>query len=903
MRLGGGGAIKSVLGLPPPSVWQSVLIGGGGFVTGMDIHPDGTLVCRVDVFGAYIGSTILGTVWRQLITSLSMPVAYMASVPSTELPYLGGGVYEVRIAPSNSSTLCLVYNGSAGNNNLTLNQCLVSQDRGVTWAQTNLGGFWVGANDGTGFRSTCGQRLAFDPANANIVYLGLPNCGMFVTKNILSGAPTWTLVPVTVPTLTSSSSSVTIGLGAKSFTVASGLTVPTGLNTNVVVYDTSNPANFMILTNLSYSGTTLSGTVTCVGGSGTLATWTIGLGTDPGIAGIVFDPTSGTTGGATNRLIVTVESVGVYISIDAGAGFSLIASSPTQCGHGKCAVDGTFYLTQHDFTHVWRISTAGVLTDITPDAQGYNSIICDPVNPSRLVADRGGGYFNVTTNSEAAPPTWSGTNFFHNLNSGAGQPGWVQASNDTYLTDGEMWFDPLMGTSNSTNTIGTGSFTFQNCGLGLNIGIGDLLRLQQSGNPANFILGIVSSYGSANGGTITISESAYGGSGTISSWIFSKERIWFSYGCGVLYTDGVLTSGVQQWWTQFAGIENLVANQVAWLPGGSPLAVFWDRPFWNLSNPQSYQSGYGPAYVVGQPVIFGASVSYAIQDQTFAVGLAADPASAPFYSGYSTNSGIFGTWVPFTALPPDSGVGSGGGTIVAIDSNRFVVARQNNLGIFQTQNGGVSWSAVTGAPSSGWGGIAFNASQKILTVDKVNSAIYAYNAGTSAGIWKSTDGGQSMSQVFTGHIDSNDFGLLQLDTVHGNAGHLFYTSADPAAGSPFWFSKDGGVTWSAVPSVMGVITFGTGAPKPGSAYPAVYIVGYVSGIYGVWRSDDFNATSASGSWNKMADFPPRINTNPNSGGWIDQPRCMAGNPNSWPGCVIGFQGSSFVFFGPLLGGY
>ena len=33
--------------------WQPLRIGGGGFIRGMDIAPDGTYVCNTDTYGAY----------------------------------------------------------------------------------------------------------------------------------------------------------------------------------------------------------------------------------------------------------------------------------------------------------------------------------------------------------------------------------------------------------------------------------------------------------------------------------------------------------------------------------------------------------------------------------------------------------------------------------------------------------------------------------------------------------------------------------------------------------------------------------------------------------------------------------------------------------------------------------
>ena len=53
--------------------WQDLKVGGGGFVRGLDIAPDGTMVGRTDTNGAYLWN---GSAWVQLVTASSMPAAF-----------------------------------------------------------------------------------------------------------------------------------------------------------------------------------------------------------------------------------------------------------------------------------------------------------------------------------------------------------------------------------------------------------------------------------------------------------------------------------------------------------------------------------------------------------------------------------------------------------------------------------------------------------------------------------------------------------------------------------------------------------------------------------------------------------------------------------------------------------
>lgn len=81
-------------------------------------------------------------------------------------------------------------------------------------------------------------------------------------------------------TTDTSSSSVLIGTGDKTFTVTAGKAFAAGMSVNVV--NTANPANYMSGFVKSYSSTTLVVTVITTGGSGTLAAWSIALGLSGG---------------------------------------------------------------------------------------------------------------------------------------------------------------------------------------------------------------------------------------------------------------------------------------------------------------------------------------------------------------------------------------------------------------------------------------------------------------------------------------------------------------------------------------------------------------------------------------------------------------------------------------------
>jgi len=130
---------------------------------------------------------------------------------------------------------------------------------------------------------------------------------------------------------------------------------------------------------------------------------------------------------------------------------------------------------------------------------------------------------------------------------------------------------------------------------------------------------------------------------------------------------------------------------------------------------------------------------------------------------------------------------------------------------------------------------------------------YGYN--DLKGLYRSTDGGATWKLVHSGEIAPWSGFNAELQSVPDHAGHLFFTSGSqggaqdhhPAPNS-FMRSVDGGATWTAVPEVLEVRAFGFG--KALTNYPAIFIVGWVRGVYGIWRSDD-NARS----WVQVGDYP------------------------------------------------
>lgn len=137
----------------------------------------------------------------------------------------------------------------------------------------------------------------------NFTYVPTGVSGTFASWNIGIGGdkgdqgiqgPTGASYPTT--SLTSNS----IGLGAKSFTVGSGL----AYQPNDWILITKDAVNYMIGTVTTYSGTSLVANITIISGSGTYATWTIDLSGSPGAGFFCTSTTSLTIASGTQTFTV-----------------------------------------------------------------------------------------------------------------------------------------------------------------------------------------------------------------------------------------------------------------------------------------------------------------------------------------------------------------------------------------------------------------------------------------------------------------------------------------------------------------------------------------------------------------------------------------------------------------------
>ncbi|CAM3123537.1 sialidase [Rariglobus hedericola] len=162
--------------------WKPMKIGGGGWVTGLDINPTHKDVryVRTDVSGAYRWEAATSS-WRQVVTASSMPSGSVAYGKYS-------GVDSLVSAPSKPDIAYMAFAGKPYG--VAEGNIYKSVNRGDTWTPTNFGEKKV-AMEPNGEGRQEGERLAVDPLNSDVVYYGSMSDGLWTTRD---AGVSWTRV-------------------------------------------------------------------------------------------------------------------------------------------------------------------------------------------------------------------------------------------------------------------------------------------------------------------------------------------------------------------------------------------------------------------------------------------------------------------------------------------------------------------------------------------------------------------------------------------------------------------------------------------------------------------------------------------------------------------------------------
>lgn len=301
---------------------------------------------------------------------------------------------------------------------------------------------------------------------------------------------------------------------------------------------------------------------------------------------------------------------------------------------------------------------------------------------------------------------------------------------------------------------------------------------------------------------------------------FDSNRVLYVTGTGIWASLNVTEADADRptrWVVGAKGLEECVVNEVLSPPSGaSLLSVVWDIDGFrhedlNASPPDGF---FKPAHG------HNTSIDFAEGDPNVVARVfGGDRAQG----AYSLDNGR--TWTDFSANPPGS---RGQGMIaVSADGGTFVWTPSEGAP-HVSRDRGAAWTACAGIPA-----------RLRVVADRVNpSTFYAFDREGGL-LYASTDGGATFTPWANNLPRSEGF----LRAVPGKAGHLWLASRNGLLRS-----TDGGVNFVKHLGVQEGRRIGFGKAAPGRNYPALYVVGKVEGIYGIFRSDD-----EAGAWVRVND--------------------------------------------------
>jgi photosystem II stability/assembly factor-like uncharacterized protein len=240
--------------------------------------------------------------------------------------------------------------------------------------------------------------------------------------------------------------------------------------------------------------------------------------------------------------------------------------------------------------------------------------------------------------------------------------------------------------------------------------------------------------------------------------------------------------------------------------------------------------------------------------------------------GYSTDGGK--SWQPAATSPPNA---REGGIAVSADGKIWIWSVRG--GVYRTTDAGASWTRVSSIPSG----------LKIAADHVDPNSFYAVDLN-SMELFSSEDGGVSfvktpvdLARKFVEGADHGDDrgGQDRIYATPGKSGDLWI-----AAYNGLYHSDDHGKSFTLCPEVDTVHAFGFGKEKPGSSFPALFLVGTVEQKRGIYRSDD-----SGKSW-------VEINDPAHQWGLVLQ---IAGDPRIYGRAYVGTHGRGIFYGTPVRG--
>jgi len=511
-----------------------------------------------------------------------------------------------------------------------------------------------------------------------------------------------------------------------------------------------------------------------------------------GVVWVIFDVESGTATMPTPDIYVGVADMDIplYRSTDGGQTWEPVPGQPEQGYlpyHGVLASNGMLYITysnnsgpyQGTAGAVWKYDTnTGIWMDITPPPYtsptleyGYGGLAVDAANPDIVMVSSQELWwpddilFRSTDGGATWEKIWEVT-----------ADGWPWPRTNHYVQDisGAPWLDwgrtedPLPETSPKLGWM-----------------IGDLEIDPFNSDRMLYVTG-ATIYGSDNltdwdaGGLVTITVKAQGLEETAVLDLITPP------------------TGATRLFSALGDINGFRHEDLTVVPPA-------------MTNNPIFSSGTGLDYAELDP------------DFIVRVGNGDDIINL----SYSQDGGA--TWTSASAEPAD--VNRGGNVAVAADGSAIVWSPEGPV-VYSTDNGD-NWTASDGVLVAA-----------TVEADRVTPAtVYAYGGGN---FYRSVDGGATFTTTISAGWPVT--ATAKFKAVPGIEGDIWLAGGNDDTVYGLWHSTDGGDSFTQLANVEKADVVGFGAPAPGETYMAIYISGQVDGVRGIYRSTD-----AGASWVRIND--------------------------------------------------
>ncbi|MEU3776238.1 RICIN domain-containing protein [Streptomyces sp. NPDC032472] len=337
---------------------------------------------------------------------------------------------------------------------------------------------------------------------------------------------------------------------------------------------------------------------------------------------------------------------------------------------------------------------------------------------------------------------------------------------------------------------------------------------------------------------------------------FDSGHVLYGTGSGILRSKDAGASdsgGTSHWSVGARGLEETALLDAIAPPGGAHVITamgdlggfrhdsLTDVPPGRLKNPMMTNS---------------TSIDFAQSNPSMVVRVGRGGAQD---GAYSTDGGR--SWNGFASEPV---AGADSGRVALSADGSAIVWTQAGQAPYRSTDKGASWSKV--------GGLGTDA---LVVADRSSAGTFYSLAGGT--LYASTDGGATFS-ARAGNLPADG----RLKAVPGVAGDLWIAGG----GQGLLHSTDGGRTFTRLAPVKSASALGFGKAAPGASYQALYLIGTVKDVTGVFRSTDKGAT-----W-------LRVNDDAHQWGGIGSTGVITGDPDAFGRVYVGTNGRGLQYGDP-----